>query len=96
MFFIQAPFVRDVGVAGSNLVTPTTDFRFSLGPTFKTLWVPDWVPRFVESQQHFIGPAGPKKRGTRGSGARLARRVIFVITYLHSRSRTAAGNNPEA
>jgi len=45
--------VRDVGVAVSNPVTPTIDFhiflssRFSLGPTFKTLWVPDWVPRFV-------------------------------------------------
>jgi hypothetical protein len=42
---------------------------FRWGPTFRTLWVPDWVPRFVECPQSFIGPVGPK-RGTRRSGAR--------------------------
>jgi hypothetical protein len=45
-------YLRDVGVAGSNPVTPTTDFlrifppRYSMGPSYESLWVPDWVPVF--------------------------------------------------
>jgi hypothetical protein len=44
--------LRDVGVAGSNPVTPTIDFirvfppKYSMGPSAESLWVPDWVPVF--------------------------------------------------